>query len=175
MISDIADGVSRAAASLTNLVAKLAVAAMMLHIGFDLIVRAVLGSAPEGMPETVSRLYMVAVVFLPLAAAQLGGRQIEVSFFAERMPPLASRVQAVAVGLLTSAVAGLMSYLSFGIAVEATQRLESVTLLNGTLAIWPARWAIVLGFGSWAFVAALQALSAARSDPSAPNGPDASA
>ena len=108
------------------------------------------------MPETVARIYMVMAVFLPLALVQSSNRQIEVAFFVEAMPPAIRRAQAVFAALVTAGIAGLLAYLSFGVAVEATLRRESMELLQASLPIWPSRWAVVAGFAALALCALLQ-------------------
>jgi len=144
------------ATGLTAFGGKIAVLLMMIHIGFDLVLRVVIGTAPEGMPETVARIYMVMIVFLPLAMAQSTGRQIEVAFFAEHMPAAVRRVQTVFAALVTAGVAGLLAYLCFGVALEATKRGERLDLLHASLPIWPARWAVFAGFAALALCALLQ-------------------
>ncbi|MEM6463831.1 MAG: TRAP transporter small permease [Pseudomonadota bacterium] len=146
----------------TGFLGKIAIVLMMLHIGLDLVLRVIIGTAPEGMPETVARIYMVMAVFLPLALAQSTGRQIEVAFFSERLPPGLRHAQAIFAAFVTAAVAGLLAYLSFGVAVEATLRWESVELLKASLPIWPSRWAVVAGFGALAFCALLKPFEPTR-------------
>lgn len=153
---------SRIATGVTGVVGKIAVLMMMIHIGVDLVLRVVVGSAPEGMPETVARIYMVMVVFLPLALAQSTGRQIDVSFFAEHMPAAIRRIQSVFAALVTAGVAALIAYLAFDVALEATRRGERLDLLNASLPVWPARWAVFAGFAALSLCALLQSGSPDR-------------
>src|SRR5690606_8578532 len=80
----ILDLLAARAATATGALGELAVLAMFAHMALDLIIRLVGGGTPEGMPEAVARIYMVMVVFLPLAGLQASGRQIEVAVLAER-------------------------------------------------------------------------------------------
>ena len=153
------------ATDLTAFIGKIAVLLMMVHIGFDLVLRVIVGTAPEGMPEAVARIYMVMVVFLPLALAQSTGRQIEVAFFAEHMPAAVQRVQTLFAALVTAGVAGLLAYLSFDVALEATRRGERLDLLAASLPIWPSRWAVFAGFAALSLCALLQPFAPDRTEP----------
>ncbi|MEM6460703.1 MAG: TRAP transporter small permease [Pseudomonadota bacterium] len=153
------------ASTVTGFLGKIAVLLMMAHIGLDLVLRVVVGTAPEGMPEAVARIYMVMVVFLPMALTQSTGRQIEVAFFADLMPRTLQRIQSVFAALVTAGLAGLIAYLSFDVALEATRRGERLDLLAASLPIWPARWAVVAGFAALALSALVQAFGAAPTLP----------
>lgn len=142
----------------------LAVLLMFGHIAFDLVARLVFGLAPQGMPEAVARVYMVMVVFLPLALLERRGEQIEVSVLADRLPRGVRRAQHVAAKLLIAAVAGGVAWVAAEVAWEATQRGERVELLARSLPVWPARWAPVVGFVALA-VAALANVRPPREEP----------
>ncbi|WP_372094804.1 TRAP transporter small permease [Tistrella mobilis] len=144
------------AATATGALGELAVLAMFAHMALDLIIRLVGGGTPEGMPEAVARIYMVMVVFLPLAGLQASGRQIEVAVLAERLGGRALYLQRLAAALVTVAVAGLFTWLSFDVAWVATLRGERVVLTGFSLPVWPGRWAVVAGFGALALVAVAQ-------------------
>ncbi|WP_449221593.1 TRAP transporter small permease subunit [Tistrella mobilis] len=152
----ILDRMAARAAAATGALGELAVLAMFAHMALDLIIRLVGGGTPEGMPEAVARIYMVMAVFLPLAGLQVTGRQIEVGVLADRLRGWPRRLQRLAAALVTVAVAGLFTWLSFDVAWMATLRGERVVLTGFSLPVWPGRWAVVAGFGALALAAVAQ-------------------
>lgn len=148
------------AATSTRWFGEIAIAVMLLHIALDILLRETLGDAPDGMPETVSRVYMVMAIFLPLAAIERRGEHIEVNALSERLPVLAQTAIHVFSRIVVMAVAGGMAALSFGTALAATMLGERIDLLEWALPIWPARWAFVIGFGALALSALSRALDA---------------
>jgi TRAP-type C4-dicarboxylate transport system permease small subunit len=157
-------------AGLTGALGKLAIVLMMLHIGADLVLRLLLGSAPEGMPETVARVYMVACVFLPMALVQHQGRQIEVTYFVESMPGWLAAIANIFSNLVTGATAALLAWLCWGVAIEATQLGERVDLLNSSIPVWPTRWAMFAGFVALFLVALMDCLVGLATAASPANG-----
>ncbi|MCC5979261.1 MAG: TRAP transporter small permease [Salinarimonas sp.] len=124
----------------------IALALMMFHVTADVTMRYVFNRPIIGTPETVAYYYMVFAVFLPLAFVERRGEHIRVDLFTQMMP---QRVQlllyllACTLGLIFFGMLGYQSYLD---ALRATTRGETI-MSNFLFYIWPARWALPIGFG----------------------------
>ncbi|MDO5605003.1 MAG: TRAP transporter small permease subunit [Paracoccus sp. (in: a-proteobacteria)] len=117
---------------------------MMLHIAAEVILR-YFGVVMHGTLEVVSFYYMVCVVFLPMGYVELRNEHIRVDLFAQMMPvsaQLALYVMACLLGLLFF---GMLGWQTFQDAMRAT-RGGQTAMANFTFYIWPARWALPIGF-----------------------------
>lgn len=122
---------------------------MMSHITADVALRFLFNGRLIGTLEIVSFYYMVVIVFLSLGYVELRGGHIRVDLFAKMMP------QGVQIGLYVLACGvglvffGMLFWQSLHDALSATARAEEA-MSNFTFYIWPARWALPLGFaGIW--------------------------
>lgn len=71
------DAIERAVARISALVGSAVLLAMMLQITVDVFMRNFVGAGFPATANIVSRYYMVAVSFLPLAMTQVADRHIE--------------------------------------------------------------------------------------------------
>ncbi|WP_339114753.1 TRAP transporter small permease subunit [Thioclava sp. GXIMD2076] len=120
---------------------------MMAHITIDVGLRYFFGGRLIGTLEVVSYYYMVVIVFLCLGFVELRGEHIRVDLFAQMMPKgvqLALYVLACVLGLWFF---GLLFWQSAKDAIGATTRAEEA-MSNFTFYIWPARWALPIGFAA---------------------------
>ncbi len=122
---------------------------MMAHITTDVALRFFLDGRLVGTLEITSYYYMVIVVFLSLGYVELRAEHIRVDLFAQMMPQavqLALYLLACALGLVFF---GLLFWQTGKDAISATARAEEA-MSNFTFYIWPARWALPIGFaGVW--------------------------
>ena len=131
----------------TIAVACAAMVLMMLHITLDVGVRYFANGQIVGTLEWVSFYYMVILVFLALGHVELRGENIRVDLFAKMMPNWAQLALYIFACLLGLAFFGMLFWQSLTDAVEATGRQEEA-MSNFRFLIWPARWALPLGFAS---------------------------
>ncbi len=135
---------------------------MMLHITLDVGVRYFLNGQIVGTLEWVSFYYMVALVFLGLGFVETRHENIRVDLFAQMMPKpvqLGLYVLACLLGLVFFGMLFLQSLLD---ALNATRRGEEA-MSNFRFLIWPARWALPIGFaGALLAIAANLARAVAR-------------
>lgn len=130
----------------TAVAACLVMVLMMLHITLDVGVRYFFNGQIVGTLEWVSFYYMVALVFLGLGHVEMKNENIRVDLFVQMMPDrvqLALYVFACVLGLVFF---GMMFWQSLSDAIRATQRGEEA-MSNFRFLIWPARWALPIGFG----------------------------
>ena len=129
----------------TAFAAGLVLVLMMLHITLDVGVRNVLNGQIVGTLEWVSFYYMVAVVFLALGHVEIRNENIRVDLFVQMMPKLAQLALYVFACVLGMVFFGMLFWQSLIDAIEATQR-EEEAMSNIRFLIWPARWALPIGF-----------------------------
>lgn len=118
---------------------------MMAHITLDVGVRYFANGQIVGTLEWVSFYYMVALVFLALGYVEMRNENIRVDLFVQMMPhgvQFALYILACGLGLVFF---GMLFWQSLFDAIRATQRAEEA-MSNFRFLIWPARWALPIGF-----------------------------
>ncbi len=136
--------------------ASVIVLAMMLQIVIDVAMRNFLGGGFPATADVVSRYYMVAVSFLPLAMTEVGRRHISATIFTDKLkggPRRAIQVLGVGLGL---AVFGILTW---GTGVEAlSQTSRDAYVEAGVLRVptWPSYWILPISFGLMEIVLVLR-------------------
>lgn len=118
---------------------------MMAHITLDVGVRYFFNGQIVGTLEWVSFYYMVAVVFLALGYVEYKNENIRVDLFVQMMPKsvqLGFYIFACVLGVIFF---GILFWQSLLDAISATQNAEEA-MSNFRFLIWPARWALPIGF-----------------------------
>lgn len=148
---------------LLNLLSSLALAVgciatllMMIHVSVAVVGRLVFHEAVGGTLETVTYIYMVAVVFLPLAAVQRRREQIIVEVFSHMLPKRQLAVLDGLVGILGCAFMLTLTWFSAHEAWAQTMIRETAPSTANPVPIWPARWLVVLGSGLTAIYLGVQ-------------------
>lgn len=131
------------------------IVAMMIHITLDVGLRN-FGVAVQGTLEIVSFYYMVLLVMLPMGYVELKNEHIRVDLFAQMMPGAAQLALYVMACLLGMLFFGMLAWQTLLDALKATRSGEEA-MANFTFYIWPARWALPIGFGAL-FLASLSNL-----------------
>ncbi|MCA1775675.1 MAG: TRAP transporter small permease [Loktanella sp.] len=130
----------------TLTVACLVMLLMMSHITLDVGVRYFVNGNLVGTLEWVSFYHMVVLVFLAFGYVEYKNENIRVDLFAQMMPKpvqLGLYLFACMLGLIFF---GMLFWQSLDDAIRATQRSEEA-MSNFRFQIWPARWALPIGFG----------------------------
>ncbi len=118
---------------------------MMLHITLDVGVRYFFNGQIVGTLEWVSFYYMVALVFLGLGLVEMKNENIRVDLFAQMMPARVQLALYIFACLLGLVFFGMLFWQSLTDAIRATRRGEEA-MSNFRFLIWPARWALPIGF-----------------------------
>lgn len=136
---------------------------MMLQTVVDVASNNLLGRPIEGNAEIVAAYYMVMIVFLPLAFVELRHEHINADLLVRTFHPLARRAVYVLGALLSLAFFGVLTWQT---AVDAWRSLQisEVMMASIFIPIWPAKFALPLGFGA-IFLAVLVNVSKALSEP----------
>ena len=133
-----------------------AMIAMMLHICVDVVSRALFHVSIVGTLEFVTYLYMVSVVFLPLAMSQQERGHVIVEVFSQfASPALLLWIDRFAQAV-TATYVGFIGWWGMREAIRSTQRNEVITIISTDLPLWPTRWLLPLGLGAMLIVILLQ-------------------
>ena len=139
--------VAKAVTTIAVAVAGACLLLMMLQMVADITLKAVFNEPIEGNLEVVSYYYMVAVVFLPLGLVELEHEHIHVDMFVRPLPPAARNIVYVGANLVAIVFVGLLAYQTFLDALRATE-IDEVVMGTILVPIWPAKWALPVGFVS---------------------------
>jgi TRAP-type C4-dicarboxylate transport system permease small subunit len=118
---------------------------MMLHITLDVGVRFLVNGQIVGTLEWVQFYYMVVLVFLAFGYVEYRNENIRVDLFAQMMPMPVQLGLYIFACLLGLVFFGMLSWQTLNDAIRATQR-EEEAMSNFRFFIWPARWALPVGF-----------------------------
>ena len=128
-------------------------AAMMLHLCADILLRTLAGKPLDGTLEIVAELYMPFVVFAALAATHLKGEEIRVDLVASVLAPRVTDWIDRAGQLLMAVSAAAMAWLTGSHAVHAFRIGERIEAGSVVLAVWPGKAMVTAGFALLAFAA----------------------
>lgn len=151
-------------ANLLIMVGAVAMISMMMHISIDVLARFLMGRSLFGTLEFVSYLYMIAVVYLPLAAIQIRREQIIVEFFSQWFSPRALWVTDVIAMFITIIYVGTILWWGFQEALRTLGR-EVIVIGNLDMPIWPTRWLLVIGLIALLVVLMSQFVRSLRAGP----------
>tara|TARA_R110000787_G_scaffold6137_10_gene21755 strand:- start:15832 stop:16422 length:591 start_codon:yes stop_codon:yes gene_type:complete len=129
------------------LIGGVSVVLMMIHVVADIIAKYLFNSPIEGTLEVVSAYYMVAVVFLPLAIAELRREHIIVDMFIRHFAFTPRVYTYVLTGLITAGFYGLLAYETGEAALHAL-KINEVMMGTSFVVVWPSRWFLPIGFGA---------------------------
>jgi len=134
-------------------VAVAALAAMMLHLGIDILLRSLFGRPLGGTVEIVAEIYMPLVVFGALASVQSRGEEIRVDLI-EKALPAAGLVWLDRIGqLIMGAAAAALAWYTGAHAVHAVRIGTRIELEGIVLPSWPGHVMVAVGFALLALAA----------------------
>lgn len=129
-----------------NLVAAFALVAMMLHVNIDVLGRYLFNAPLPMTTEVVSAYYMVAVVFLPLAAIEWRDGHISVEIITQFIGDRPQQLLLAATGLCAAAYFAAIAWRTWLVAVQKFEIGEFITGV-AVLSIWPTRFLVPVGCG----------------------------
>ncbi len=129
---------------------------MMVHVAIDVIARNLFNAPLFGTIEIGSNYYMVAISYLPLAWIIKNEGHIIVELFTRKMSKAAVFKLDTYVAIVTFVYVSVIAFMGFENAIEQTEIFEQAESAWGFIAVWPARWLVVIGFGCFAIQALIQ-------------------
>ncbi|GEO80228.1 TRAP transporter small permease [Pararhodospirillum oryzae] len=136
--------------------ASLVLLAMMGQIVVDVVLRGTWGAGFPATAELVSRYYMVAISFLPLALTEIKRRHIEATIFTDRLQGRARQTITFLGFAVALVVFALMAWGSVGEAMRQTARRAYVEVGTGVFPTWPSYWIVSVSFGLMGLVVVLR-------------------
>lgn len=150
--------ISRWIANAVGLLGAIGVIVMMLHITADVLCRIILGSPLVGTNEIVSRYYMIAVAFLPLAWVEHRNGMISVELFDAFMGRGTRMVGDLLVAIVSILALLLITWTSWHEAVAAFQKDAFVMAVGNRIPVWPTYFMIPVGCFLAAILVVLRAV-----------------
>lgn len=149
----------RSVSAVLMAVAALALILMMLMVTVDVAGKYLFTAPVPVTLEMVSNYYMVAVVFLPLAAVELMNGHIHVELIHARLPRVGRRILDVVAHVLAFVFFAMLTVYGWEVAMK---KFEVGEFLMGqySLIIWPSRFLVPVGCG---LIAVLLILRTVRS------------
>ena len=134
---------------------------MMLQTVADVVLRFLFNMPIEGNLEIVSYYHMVAVVFLPLGLVELRHEHINVDLFIAYLSRRNRNIFYVVASMIGIVFVSMLFYRSLLDAVTAT-RINDVIMGAVLITVWPAKWALPIGFGCLLLAIATNVVMALR-------------
>lgn len=144
------------AVRLLALLGSIGLIAMMLHVGLDVLLRAVVGRPIPATVEIVSRYYMVLIAFLPLAWVERRQAMVSVEVFETLMPAWMLRLSDVLVALLSCCLYAVLAYVTWKTALSNLSTRSFVLTLNIAVPVWPSHFLPPVGFSLAALATAVR-------------------
>jgi TRAP-type C4-dicarboxylate transport system permease small subunit len=158
------DALERSVARISAFVGAAVLIAMMLQITVDVFMRNIVGAGFPATPDIVSRYYMVAVSFLPLAMTQIADRHIEATIFTDKLRG-GARAAVLGLGILIGiAVFALLAYGTGAEAMKQTVRRAYVEAGTMHFPTWPSYWILPVSAALMLVVLMLRLLRLARGE-----------
>ena len=152
----------RAGSQALGFVAGAAILIMMLHVSADVLFKYLFNLPIVGTLEMVSHYYMVAAIFLPLAAIEFRREHILVELFTMRFGVRAVAGFDAFSCLLAAAFCACVTWMSAIEAVRRTMTFDLVDAVYYRIYVWPTRWLVPVGFGLFTLVLILHSFQFLR-------------
>jgi TRAP-type C4-dicarboxylate transport system permease small subunit len=141
--------------------AAIALILMMLHVNADVVGRLVFNHPVPVTIEVVSYYYMVAVIFLPLAAVEVADHHIAVDLLSQHFRGALRRWTLALAALASMAYFAVLAWRSGIVAVEKL-RIGEYEMGAVALPTWPSRLLVPIGTAAVAAVLLVKAIELLR-------------
>lgn len=132
-------------AKLLALVGGAALLLMMLQMAADVFMSNVFGRPIRGNLEIITVYHMVLVVFLPLAFVEMRHEHITVDLFVQLLPTGLVRAINVFGYLVSAAFFAILGIQTLHDAIRSW-RIDEIMMGSTYVTIWPAKFALPIGF-----------------------------
>jgi len=148
------------------LIGALAIVAMMLHVIADVILRNVSNTPIPATYEIVTKYYMIALAFVPLAFVEGRGGMVQVEIIDPFLSAKARDLLERLVAALSAAVYGTLAWVTSHDALDAFATGAFVMAQTYRLPVWPGFFLPPLGFALAAVAVALRIVQARKAEAS---------
>lgn len=142
---------------------------MMVHVVADIVARNLLATTIPATLELVSRYYMPALIFLPLAFVERSNGHIQVTFIFNTLPAVVRRLLTPVILALVAVVFAAMGWVALEEAITK-YRIGEFLMGEVPVPLWPGRFLAPIGFFAMAGLTAVKcALAVAGRLPTDPD------
>ncbi|TCK04322.1 TRAP transporter small permease [Marinobacterium mangrovicola] len=134
---------------------------MVAQIVIDVVMRAVAGSGFPATSELVSKYYMVAVSFMPIAYAEVHRRHVEATVFTDLLSARKKQAVTLLGFIISVCVYGILTWGSLGEALEQTEKRAYVESGVDIFYTWPSYWILPVFLGLMWFVCVIRVVTLA--------------
>ncbi|GKY86868.1 TRAP transporter small permease [Sinisalibacter aestuarii] len=146
------------AAKILGYIGALAVAAMMLHISLDVILRNAFRISLDTVPEIVARYYMTALAFLPLAWLEIRRDMISVELLDFALTARSRRISDTLVMVIAAVIYTMLAWTNWDKALAETRVGTLVEIATYKMPVWHSFYFSAVGFTLAAVISAILAL-----------------
>ncbi|MBL0930329.1 MAG: TRAP transporter small permease [Alphaproteobacteria bacterium] len=146
------------------LIGALAIVAMMLHVIVDVILRNVSNTPIPATYEIVTKYYMIALAFVPLAFVERRGGMVQVEVIDPFLPAALRDALERLVAALSAAVYGTLAWVTLADALDAFATGAFVMAQTYRLPVWPGFFLPPLGFALAAVAVAIRIVQPGKSE-----------
>lgn len=139
---------ARLIATFASILCRAILVLMVVHIVIDIVFRYVLQIALPGTIAFVSNYYMISIIFLPLATAEIDNRHIDVEVLEQRLPAGCRAFLKLAAWLVTAAVFALLVRETWSDAMRAYHKGLFIIQQGYRIPIWMSNFMLPLGFAA---------------------------
>lgn len=139
---------ARLVARVASLLCRAILVLMVVHIVVDIVFRYVLQIALPGTIAFVSNYYMISIIFLPLATAEIENRHIDVEVLEQRFPAGLRAVLRLATWLVAAAVFALLARETWSDAMRAYHKGLFIIQQGYRIPIWMSNFMLPVGFAA---------------------------
>lgn len=129
-----------------SVIGGVAVLTMLAHIVADVAMRNIMNIALPATVEVVSRYYMVAAAFLPLAWVERTGGMITVDFLTGVLGRRGVKISDVGVGLTSIVVYAFLTYSTWLVAIAQFNRSSFIVSMSVAIPVWPTYFILPVSF-----------------------------
>jgi len=119
---------------------------LTLHVALGVIMRMVLQIEPPMTYEIVTKYYMMALAFVPVAWVERNGGMVSVELIDLALPPRANHLLGHFVALFSTLTYAALTYATWGAAMRNMTTGTYVLVQDYYLALWPGYFLLPLGF-----------------------------
>ncbi|RSZ63822.1 TRAP transporter small permease [Corynebacterium hylobatis] len=127
-------------------VSGVALSIMVLLVSYDVLMRNLLGSAMTGVAEYVSEWLMPATILFALAYTERKNEHIRVTIIEDSIKGGPQKTLRVLGQLTSVAVALVLTWSSYQLALDSFGIRETVPMGTELLAVWPVKVAVFAGW-----------------------------
>jgi len=140
------------------LLGAIGIAAILVQVTADVVLRYLFNTPVPATLELVSRYYMIAIAFFPLAWVERRGDMITVDIFSGIYGSGGVRLLDIAMSLIGAALYALLAWTTLAKALAEYEIGSVVMSLTTSVPVWPTYWVLPIAFVAASVISLTRAL-----------------